>query len=91
VCVNAVEHAAGGYYGMWCDADELVCEVVDAGRGMSEPYPGSGPSKVSSQGGYGLGVTRRMCEHVEIKSRPGWTSVRLHVALSRSRLCARGL
>lgn len=82
VCANAVAHAGGGYYGVWCKPDELVCEVVDAGPGMSEPVRGRGPPEVSSEGGYGLWLTRQMCERVEIGSRPGWTTVRLYVALS---------
>ncbi len=81
ICANAVVHGGGGYCGMWRDAGELVCEVVDAGPGISGPPPTSAPPQVSSAGGSGLWLIRQMCEQLEIDSRPGWTRVRLHVAL----------
>lgn len=80
VCANAVLHGRGGYYGMWRAADELACEVIDAGPGISAS-PSSAPPQVSSAAGSGLWLIRQMCERVEIESRPGWTRVRLHLAL----------
>lgn len=82
VCANAVEHADGGYFGLWFDAGQLVCEVVDGGPGIGEADPGSTQPEVSSAGGDGLWLVRHVCDEVRIRSRPGSTSVRIYFTVS---------
>jgi anti-sigma regulatory factor (Ser/Thr protein kinase) len=79
VATNAIRHGAGhGEIRVWRAERYLVCEVFDAGSGATEPF-GYLPPDPDSEGGHGLWITRQLCDLVEIRTRPGGTTVRLYL------------
>ncbi|MFB9877165.1 anti-sigma factor RsbA family regulatory protein [Planobispora siamensis] len=82
VAANSVEHGAGhGRAALWVEGDELVCEITDSGGGLDDPLAGYGPPEPESQHGYGLWISRQLCDRVEIRSSPGLVRIRLRMSL----------
>jgi anti-sigma regulatory factor (Ser/Thr protein kinase) len=78
VTMNALTYGDGhGLVRVWTEDDELVCEVEDAGPGISDPLAGSRPPDPELQRGRGLWIARRLSDRLEIESAPGRTLVRL--------------
>ena len=81
VAANTVQHARSqGSMKIWSDADEIVCEIRDAGV-MTDPLAGRQPPSADAGGGYGLWLVRQICDRVDLRSDENGTVVRLHVSL----------
>ena len=82
VATNSVRHADGrGVLRVWQDGQVLVCEVADRGR-PDRPLVGRTPPMPGQQGGYGLWIANRLCDHVETLSTGSGTVIRLHMRLA---------
>lgn len=81
VAANTVAHARSqGSMEIWSDADEIVCEIRDAGV-MTDPLAGRSPPSADANGGYGLWLVHQICDRVDLHSDENGTVVRLHVSL----------
>ncbi|WP_431900790.1 anti-sigma factor RsbA family regulatory protein [Nonomuraea sp. bgisy101] len=83
IAANSIEHGAGhGTVTMWSEAGEVVCEIVDPGGGpLDDPLPGYIPPEPESLRGYGLWISRQLCDHVSVRAGGGALRVRLHMKL----------
>jgi anti-sigma regulatory factor (Ser/Thr protein kinase) len=83
IITNAVHHGGGsGHLRLWRDSENLHCEVVDQGPGIpggrvnghNRPEPGT-------IGGWGLWLTREICDEVDVVTDSTGTRVHLQYAL----------
>lgn len=82
VVTNALEHGGGhGRVRLWAEPGEVVCEVVDPGGQIDDPFPGYLPPPPSQNSGRGLWLARQLCELMEVRSGSLGSTVRLHVCL----------
>ncbi|MBF8188745.1 sensor histidine kinase [Nonomuraea sp. K274] len=82
IAANSIEHGAGhGTITMWVNSGELVCEVADPGGALDDPLPGYIPPEPESPRGYGLWISRQLCDLVQLRSEGGVLRVRLHLAM----------
>ena len=82
IAANSVEHGAGhGLVRMWISDRGVVCEVSDSGGPLEDPLPGYIPPEPESLRGYGLWISRQLCDLVELRSERGLLRVRLHMRL----------
>jgi anti-sigma regulatory factor (Ser/Thr protein kinase) len=82
IAANSVEHGAGfGTITMWLEGRELVCEIADPGGALDDPLPGYIPPEPESPRGYGLWISRQLCDRVELRTEGGVLRVRLHLSL----------
>ncbi|WP_113701025.1 sensor histidine kinase [Nonomuraea lactucae] len=82
IAANSVEHGAGhGLIRMWVNGRELVCEIAEPGGALDDPLPGYIPPEPESSRGYGLWISRQLCDHVELRAEDGTLRVRLHMRL----------
>jgi anti-sigma regulatory factor (Ser/Thr protein kinase) len=80
IAANSVEHGAGyGTITMWVSDGELVCEIADPGGALDDPLPGYIPPEPESPRGYGLWISRQLCDLVELRAEGGVLRVRLHL------------
>lgn len=83
IAANVVEHGAGrGAATLWIDGDRLVCDVLDEAGRLTDPLTGYNPADMLSVRGYGLWITRQVCDLVEIRPVSDGSLIRLHVKLS---------
>jgi anti-sigma regulatory factor (Ser/Thr protein kinase) len=81
VAANTVRHARSqGTMEIWYDAEEIVCEIHDAGV-ITDPLVGREPPPADANGGHGLWLVRQVCDRVELHSDQTGTTVRLHMTL----------
>ncbi|MGW0806919.1 anti-sigma factor RsbA family regulatory protein [Nonomuraea sp. NPDC002799] len=82
IAANSVEHGAGyGTITMWVSDGELVCEIADPGGALDDPLPGYIPPEPESPRGYGLWISRQLCDLVELRTDDGVLRVRLHLTM----------
>jgi anti-sigma regulatory factor (Ser/Thr protein kinase) len=82
IAANAVEHGAGhGRVAMWRAGDELICEITNPDAGIAVPFPGYIPPEHESLRGYGLWISRQLCDVMEVRTLDGMSCVRLHMTL----------
>jgi serine/threonine-protein kinase RsbW len=83
IMTNAVHHGGGvGQLRLWSDPDNLHCEIVDQGPGIPNGYvTGAHRPAPGTIGGWGLWLTREICDEVDVVTGPGGTTVRLLYAL----------
>ncbi|MFI6919698.1 anti-sigma factor RsbA family regulatory protein [Nonomuraea spiralis] len=82
VAANSIEHGAGfGTITMWVEGRELVCEIADPGGALDDPLPGYIPPEPESPRGYGLWISRQLCDRVRLRHEGGVSRVRLHLSL----------
>jgi len=84
VMTNAVHHGGGtGHVRVWRDGNRLCCEVSDHGSGMasgrSTGYERPEPGTI---GGWGLWLTREICEVVAIATTENGTRISLQYPLA---------
>ncbi|MFI6633404.1 anti-sigma factor RsbA family regulatory protein [Nonomuraea fuscirosea] len=80
IAANSVEHGAGyGTITMWPADGELVCEITDPGGSLDDPLPGYIPPEPESPRGYGLWISRQLCDLVELRTEDDGLRVRLHL------------
>jgi anti-sigma regulatory factor (Ser/Thr protein kinase) len=81
VAANTVRHARSqGTMEIWYDAEEIVCEIHDAGV-ITDPFVGREPPPADAKGGHGLWLVHQVCDRVELHSDQTGTTVRLHMTL----------
>ncbi|GAA1677908.1 sensor histidine kinase [Nonomuraea maheshkhaliensis] len=82
IAANSVEHGAGyGTIAMWPAEGELVCEIIDPGGSLDDPLPGYIPPEPESPRGYGLWISRQLCDLVELRTEDDGLRVRLHLRM----------
>ena len=62
--------------------EEIICQVSDSGW-ITDPLVGR--RRPAGTGGLGLWVVHQVCDLVQLRSGPGGTTVRMHLALPRGR------
>jgi anti-sigma regulatory factor (Ser/Thr protein kinase) len=83
VAANTVRHARSqGSMEIWQRADEIVCEIRDAGV-ITDPLAGHQPPSPEASGGHGLWIVYQVCDHVDLRSDENGTVIRLHMSLPR--------
>lgn len=81
VAGNTVRHAKSpGSMEIWSDADELICEIRDAGV-ITDPLAGTRPPPPDANGGHGLWLVHQICDRVDLRSDSGGTVIRMHMFL----------
>ncbi|MDF5753309.1 sensor histidine kinase [Spongiactinospora sp. TRM90649] len=86
IAANTVEHGGGtGSVSIWASGDELICEVLDPGGRLDVPLPGFLPPRPESPRGYGLWISRQLCDLVETRITDGVLRVRLYMILPNRR------
>jgi anti-sigma regulatory factor (Ser/Thr protein kinase) len=81
VAANALRHGRPPFRAyLWAERDEIVCQVVDSGRGIPDPLTGWMAPARSAIGGWGLPIARQLCEVVEVSRRGSETVVSVHAA-----------
>ena len=77
---NSVRHGGGaGELRLWVERDMLVGEVRDRGS-ITDPLVGRRRPSADQAGGRGLWIANHVTDLVQIRSRPGSTVVRVHMA-----------
>lgn len=76
---NSLRHGGGsGLLASWVTPDEVICQIEDGGT-ITDPLAGRRRAERDTDG-HGLWVINQMCDLVELRSRPGRTTVRLHLS-----------
>ena len=79
LAANVLEHGAGkGTVQMWRGPDRWVCDVFDERGGLCDPLTGYRPADGLRPRGYGLWITRQICDYMEICGDESGSLVRLH-------------
>lgn len=79
VATNSIAHGGGrGTLRIWPESGGLVCEVCDRGH-LTDPLAGRLPAARESRSGRGLLFVHHVCDLVQIYTRPGATTIRLHL------------
>ncbi|MET7333870.1 sensor histidine kinase [Nonomuraea sp. NPDC005650] len=82
IAANSIEHGAGhGLVTMWVSEGEVVCEIADPGGALDDPLPGYIPPEPESPRGYGLWISRQLCDLVQLRNEGGVLRVRLHLMM----------
>lgn len=77
LAANSVAHGGGsGTLRTWRDEGRLLIEFEDGGS-IEEPLVGRLRPQPTQEGGRGLWLANQLCDLVQIRSRPGRTTVRL--------------
>ena len=77
---NSLCHGGGaGVLRLWVEPDTLLGEVGDRGT-ITDPLAGRRRPGPDQSGGRGLWITNHVCDLVQIRSGPGSTVVRVHMA-----------
>lgn len=75
---NSLRHADGtGVLHTWHTADEVICDIRDSGT-VTDPLAGRRRSPADARG-HGLWVVNQICDLVQLRTRPGSTTLRLHM------------
>ncbi|WP_017603957.1 anti-sigma factor RsbA family regulatory protein [Nocardiopsis alkaliphila] len=79
LAANVLEHGAGkGTVQVWRGPDRWVCDVFDEHGGLTDPLAGYRPAEGLRPRGYGLWITRQICEYMEICGDEEGSLIRLH-------------
>jgi anti-sigma regulatory factor (Ser/Thr protein kinase) len=80
LAANTIEHGGGrGSLAIWVEGLDLVCQVTDAGH-LTDPLAGRLPVPPDqATGGRGLVLVNQLCDLVRLHTRPGSTTIRVHV------------
>jgi anti-sigma regulatory factor (Ser/Thr protein kinase) len=80
LAANSVAHGGGaGTLRTWQDSGRLLVEFEDGGS-IEEPLAGRLRPQATQEGGRGLWLANQLCDLVQIRSRPGRTTVRLRTS-----------
>lgn len=79
---NTLAHAGGpGELAVWTTAEEVICQVTDAGY-IADPLAGRlRPAPAAARGGRGLWLVNQLCDLVQVRSSQDGTTVRVHMRL----------
>lgn len=76
---NVLEHGAGkGTITIWSAAGRMICEVFDECGDLTDPFIGYHPADPLSPRGYGLWITRQVCDFMEISGGTRGSLVRMY-------------
>jgi anti-sigma regulatory factor (Ser/Thr protein kinase) len=77
---NTMSHADGiGLLSIWVEDRYVVCQIADGGH-IQDPLAGRvPPSHTDVAGGRGLLLVNQLCDLVRVHTRPGATTIRIHV------------
>jgi anti-sigma regulatory factor (Ser/Thr protein kinase) len=77
---NTMSHADGiGLLSIWIEDRQVVCQISDGGH-IHDPLTGRVPPSVTdATGGRGLLLVNQLCDLVRVYTRPGATTIRVHV------------
>ncbi|MFC3999792.1 anti-sigma factor RsbA family regulatory protein [Nocardiopsis sediminis] len=79
LAANALEHGAGkGTVSVWRRPGWVVCDVFDENGGLTDPLSGYLGATPAGPRGYGLWITRQVCDFMEISGGDHGSLVRLH-------------
>jgi anti-sigma regulatory factor (Ser/Thr protein kinase) len=78
LAANSVAHG-GGTLRTWQDDGRLLVEFEDGGA-IAKPLAGRLRPEPTQEGGRGLWLANQLCDLVQIRSRPGRTTVRLRAS-----------
>jgi anti-sigma regulatory factor (Ser/Thr protein kinase) len=82
VAANTLDHtSAGGTFQIWCDGDEIICQVQDGGW-ITDPLAGRVRRGPDGRG-HGLYLVNQVCDLVELRTAPGGTTIRMHMRVPR--------
>jgi anti-sigma regulatory factor (Ser/Thr protein kinase) len=82
VAANTMRHArSAGTLMITRDADEIVCEVRDAGV-IADPLAGRRTPVPGALNGHGLWLVYQVCDRVELLSGADGTLVRMHMRIT---------
>jgi anti-sigma regulatory factor (Ser/Thr protein kinase) len=83
VAANTVRHTTSpGSLKIWCDSDEIICQLQDEGF-IADPLAGQRRPSLEAMGGHGLWIVHQVCDEVEMRSDETGTTIRLHMTLPR--------
>ncbi|TDQ55073.1 anti-sigma factor RsbA family regulatory protein [Actinorugispora endophytica] len=86
MAANVLEHGTGkGVISLWRPDGHVVCDVLDEGGSLTDPLSGYHPNDTLSVRGYGLWITRQVCDFMEVRGDPRGSVVRLHFRIPESR------
>jgi anti-sigma regulatory factor (Ser/Thr protein kinase) len=89
IATNTVVHGHGrGTATVWNADGSFVCELRGPGR-ITDPMVGRERPEGGQMHGYGIWLANQFCDLVQIRSRDGDTTVRLHVARDERRSSSR--
>jgi len=78
ITANTLRHTrAGGTFGIWHTADEIICQAHDQGW-ITDPLAGR-TRQPPEAAGHGLWVVNQVCDLVEIRTGRAGTTIRLHM------------
>jgi anti-sigma regulatory factor (Ser/Thr protein kinase) len=81
---NTVQHArSAGTLHIWHNADEIICQITDAGF-IKDPLAGSRKPLPSATNGHGLWLVNQVCDQVDLQSDETGTTIRMHMKLQDS-------
>jgi anti-sigma regulatory factor (Ser/Thr protein kinase) len=84
LAANTLRHTrAGGTLHVWHSSAALICQVQDTGQ-ITDPLAGRRSQPVDAAGGKGLWLVNQVCDLVQIRTRQGSTTIRLHMLLAQS-------
>lgn len=82
VATNIIRDGGGrGRLWVWAAEGELICDVTDPLRALSDRFLGYAPPTGPRRGEAAMWAVRRLCHIVEIRSGASGTVIRMHVAL----------
>ena len=82
LATNSVRYGGGsGLLALWRERDTLLCEVRDAGH-LEDPLVGRQRPRPDQHSGRGIWLVHQLCDHVQIRSSPRGTTVRVHKHLA---------
>jgi anti-sigma regulatory factor (Ser/Thr protein kinase) len=82
VAANTLAHTeGGGRVCVWPRHGTFICEFSDSGT-IGDQQAGQVRPSGTTAGGLGLWVVRQVCDAVDIRSRPGGTTIRLCMSLA---------
>lgn len=83
LAANTLRHTrAGGTLHVWRSSESLICQVQDTGQ-ITDPLAGRRAQPADAAGGKGLWLVHQVCDLVQIRSRTGCTTIRLHMSLAQ--------
>jgi anti-sigma regulatory factor (Ser/Thr protein kinase) len=89
IATNTVVHGHGrGTATVWFADGSFLCDLRGPGR-VTDPMVGRLRPSGGQMHGYGIWLANQFCDLVQIRSREGTTTVRLHVARDASRSLSR--
>ncbi|MEX2554172.1 MAG: sensor histidine kinase [Actinomycetota bacterium] len=80
VATNTLRHSGGrGTFRTWRDGETLVAEISDHGH-IDQPLVGRVAPAPEQETGLGLWIVNQLCDLVQVRSYPGGSIVRIHMA-----------